>query len=81
MRASVEISMYPLVQEYERPILDFIQRLQHHPDIELHTNSLSTQLFGDYHRIMQVLTEEIATTFQQEQTTVMVLKILNVSID
>ena len=81
MQAAIEISMYPLVQDYEKPILDFIQRLQEHPEIELHTNALSTQIFGDYLQIMKILTDEIAITFQEDQTSVMVLKILNVSIN
>ncbi len=31
MKISVEISMYPLIEEFETPILQFIERLRNHP--------------------------------------------------
>lgn len=78
MNASIEISMYPLTPEYGTPILDFIQRLKAHPDIVIKSNTMSTQLFGDYDKLMALLTKEMKTTFEQDQSTVMVMKILNI---
>ncbi len=60
MRAAVDISMYPLTGDYRPPIQAFIDRLNTHPGLSVHTNALSTQIFGPLDRIMAVLTEEMA---------------------
>ncbi|NRB50103.1 MAG: thiamine-binding protein [Saprospiraceae bacterium] len=80
MKAAVDISMYPLDADYETPILDFIARLNQHEGLSIQTNALSTQISGDYDLIMQVLTREIKTSFLEEGTQIMVLKILNIDI-
>lgn len=80
MKAAVDISMYPLDAAYEKPILDFINRLKQHEGLRVHTNSLSTQISGDYDLIMQVLTAEIKKSFLEAGTQIMVLKILNIDI-
>lgn len=79
MKASVEISMYPLIQDYETPILDFIQRMNTYPDLEIITNKLSTQIFGNYDQIMAALSKEMKISFEQDNTVIMVMKVLNVS--
>ena len=81
MNASVDISMYPLQEDYETPILDFIHRLRQNKGVEVHTNALSTQISGDYDLIMALLSKEIKISFQQGFTQIMVLKILNIKID
>lgn len=80
MTAAVDISMYPLKEEYETLILDFIHRLRKHPGLAIHTNSLSTQITGDYDLIMDALKQEIKTSFMENTTQIMVLKILNIDI-
>lgn len=77
MKASLDISMYPLDQGYEKPILDFIHRLQKHKSLTVKVNSLSTHIFGDYDEIMAAVTQEMRVSFEREQKVVMVLKILN----
>lgn len=81
MKAAVDISMYPLKEDYETPILNFIHRLRKHPGLAIHTNSLSTQITGDYDLIMDALKQEIKTSFLEETTQIMVLKILNIEIE
>lgn len=81
MQASVEISMYPLTKDYEAPILDFIKRLNQYPELVVETNRLSTQVFGVYDHLMEVVSKEIKTSFLQDNTVVMVMKILNVRPD
>lgn len=80
MKAAVDISMYPLDAQYETPILDFIERLNQHEGLQIHTNALSTQITGDYDLIMQVLTAEIKKSFLEQGTQIMVLKLLNIEI-
>ncbi len=77
MKASVEISMYPLDRDYERPILDFIARLRQYDGISVNTNTMSTQLFGDYDLLFSALTKEMKVSFRKEPTVVMVMKVIN----
>ena len=77
MQASAEISMYPLHQNYEPPILDFIRRLNRYPELTVKTNSMSTQVFGEYEALMSALTKEIKISFAEEDKVSMVIKLLN----
>ncbi len=77
MQISVEISLYPFNKDYEPPILDFIHRLNQHPDLTIRTNAMSTQIEGDYDRVMDVLKKELRESFDRHGVTISVLKILN----
>jgi len=77
MKASIEISMYPLDKEYGTHILAFIKELNQHPELEVRTNSMSTQVFGEYDVLMDLMKKEIKSAFSATKTTVMVLKIVN----
>lgn len=77
MKASVEISMYPLEREFKPDIKAFIERMKNHHDIICEVNGMSTQMFGDYREIMNALTEEIAYSFEKHGKSVFVLKIIN----
>jgi uncharacterized protein YqgV (UPF0045/DUF77 family) len=76
MIASIEISYYPLQEEYIPPILDFIERLRKHNHIRVQTNGMSTQVFGEFRLVMEILRDEIETSFVVPQS-VFVLKIIN----
>lgn len=76
MIISVEISYYPLTERYLAPIGDFINRLNAYPDIEIRTNGMSTQVFGEYEMVMQAITFEIRKSFDVPHS-VFVLKIIN----
>lgn len=77
MNISIEISMYPLTENYESPIIKFIEKLNQYKDIKIITNTMSTQIFGNYEIVMSALTPEIRAAFMAEPTTIMVLKIIN----
>ncbi len=76
MFISADISYYPLGREHIPPILDFIHRLNHHPDIEVKTNGLSTQVYGDYETVMDAIREEVRKSFELPLS-VFVIKIVN----
>ncbi len=80
MQASVEISMYPLRRDYGTPILQFIDRLKRHPELQVQVNTISTQVFGPYDKLMAALSQEMKTAFERDGETVMVLKILNIDL-
>ena len=77
MNISIEISMYPLAQQYEAPILQFIKKMNQYPELQVTTNTMSTQIFGPYDLVMRALTPEIKTAFMAKTTTIMVMKIIN----
>ena len=80
MDVGVEISLYPLHQQYIGPIKDFIERINAEGDLRIITNSMSTQIFGDYDTVMQRLVREVRTSFVNQERSqdkaVFVLKIL-----
>ena len=77
MRVSVDISLYPLDQDFIPPINDVIKRLQEHGNIEVVTNPMATQLVGEYDDIMFALKQEIGETFKKIPKAVFTIKILN----
>ena len=80
MQVAVEISIYPLTQDYEPPIIAFIQALKQVAGIEVATNQLSTQVAGDYDLVMDSLRDTMKATFAETGTCSFVLKVLNVDI-
>jgi uncharacterized protein YqgV (UPF0045/DUF77 family) len=76
MNISVEVSYYPLKVEYVLPIKDFIARINKHEELKVQTNNMSTQIFGEYHKVMQALTDEIYKSFELPHS-IFVMKIIN----
>ncbi len=74
MEISVDISLYPLQKEFEKPILAFIEMLEREERVEVVRNELSTQVHGDYHLIMALLEKEIFAVFTEMPDSVFVLK-------
>ena len=64
MEIGVEISMYPLQEQYAPAIKDFIRRLQSHQALRIVTNSMSTQVFGPYDTVMDALRGELRASFE-----------------
>ncbi|MEL6215108.1 MAG: YkoF family thiamine/hydroxymethylpyrimidine-binding protein [Pseudomonadota bacterium] len=77
MQARIDVSLYPLKDNYIPPIDDVIARFKAHQDIEVLTNRMSTQLTGDYDRLMQILSEEMKSSLMAGKS-VFVLKVLSV---
>ncbi len=63
MKVSVDISLYPLDREYIPAIDAFIAGVKSRPGVEVRCNVLTTQLFGDYDVIMELLHTEMATNW------------------
>ena len=76
MDIGVEISLYPLNADYIPPIQGFIDRLNTYAGLKIITNSMSTQVFGDYDLVMATLTSELRPTFAANDKAVFVMKIL-----
>ncbi len=76
MNVSVDISYYPLKEEFIPPIKNFILRVNQYPDIDVVTNGMSTQVFGSYDLVMNALATEIKKSFEIPHS-VFILKIVN----
>ena len=77
MQVAVDISLYPLDENFIPPIKDVIDRLGQHEGIEVERNRMSTQLRGDFDVVMPALTQEIRATFDTVPKAVFAIKILN----
>jgi uncharacterized protein YqgV (UPF0045/DUF77 family) len=77
MQVAVDISLYPLDEDFIPPIKDVIERLGQHEGVEIEYNRMSTQLRGDFDVVVPALTAEIRTTFENVPKAVFTIKILN----
>lgn len=76
MKATIEISLYPLREEFIPEIDDFIARVKAVPGLTVRINETSTHISGDYESVMSVVKDEIKTTFGHEGKFVFAMKVL-----
>ena len=76
MKASVDISLYPLTDEYIPVIKEFIERVQRYPEVAVVRNDLSTQLYGNYELIMDLLKVEVRLSWEKYGKSIFVIKLL-----
>ena len=77
MKTTIEISNYPLSEEFVPKIQDFINRCNTYNEIKIKTNATSTQISGDYDLVMNLLQVEIKTSFEKYGKAIFVVKVLN----
>jgi uncharacterized protein YqgV (UPF0045/DUF77 family) len=77
VRTTVDVSLYPLADEFIPAIDDFIARLNARPELDVHTNPVSTRIGGEFEAVWDALKAEIRATFEREGKAVFVLKVLN----
>lgn len=58
MEISVELTFSPLQNDFEPPIINLIKALRE-SGLDIKENSLSTQVFGPYEKVMAVINKEI----------------------
>lgn len=63
MEISVELTLTPIQDDYEPIIKDFIKKLRK-SGLTVKENPLSTQVYGDYDKVMDLLKDEIKTTLE-----------------
>ena len=76
MEISVEISKYPLADDYKPAIKDFIERLQQVEGLSVVCNTMSTQVFGDYDLVMATLAAEMKRSLQTWGKAIFVYKMI-----
>ena len=77
MEITVEISMYPLREDYEPAILSFIHYIRAEKGMEVIVNPTATHLFGEYDMVMKTLKIQIKRSFENYGKAVFAFKVLN----
>lgn len=73
---TVDISMYPLKDDYITPITWFIKRLASYPNIKRTTNALATQVCGPHDEVMAMLSAEMKAADEKFGQAIFVCKFL-----
>jgi len=75
MKISVELTLIPIQDEYKSVIKGFIKKLRN-SEFTVLENPLSTQIYGDYNKVMPFLTEALEGTFQDTERVIANFKIV-----
>ena len=75
MKISVELTLTPLQDDYESIIKDFIKSLRN-SNLKIIETPLSTQVYGDYEKVMNSINEQIYKTFLNSESIIMNMKII-----
>ena len=81
MKITVDISMYPLSEDYVPSIKAFIHQLRKFPGIEMVTNQLSTQLTGEFAAVTNALNACMKESMADSGRMVFVVRYLNVGLE
>ena len=81
MKISLEISLYPLNDNFLSIIQDIVERLNNDSRIKCYTNTMSTQIFGEFDKVMSVLNETLRYSFETYGKQVFVAKFLNSDVE
>lgn len=75
MNISVELTLTPIQDDYEPAIINFIKKLRD-SGLTVKENPLSTQVFGDYDEVMDLLKTEMKTALEAVDRGLMYIKIV-----
>ena len=75
MNVSVELTLTPLQDNFEPAIINFIKKLRA-SGLTVLENPLSTQVFGDYDTVMEVLKQEMKIALEAIDKGLLYMKIV-----
>ena len=75
MKISVELTFSPLQDDYENHIIAFIKKLRQ-SGLTVLENPLSTQVYGDYDQVMQVLGEAMKSSLEKTDQGLFFMKVV-----
>ncbi len=75
MIVSVEISYYPLVNNFSNPVNIFLDKIQKE-DVKLEIGNMSSVITGEYLKVMKILTDTIGD-LMKEFPSVFTIKLSN----
>ena len=76
MNVSIEMTLMPLNDNYKDVIKDFILSIRN-SEFKVLENPLSTQIYGDYDKLIDLLKIEIKDVFSNNEGIMVNLKIVN----
>ena len=77
MVISVELSLYPLMDDYLSVIKSFIKDLEQIDHVEVIRNGMSTQLFGEFSVVMPAVSNLLEQSFSKFGKQILVAKFFN----
>ena len=77
MKLAVEISLYPLNEDYVKYIKAFIDRLYEDKALFVSTSHTSTIVSGEYDHLIETMRIEMKKTFDELGQAIFVCKFLN----
>jgi len=77
MKISLELSLYPLDDNFLSVIQDIVKRLNADDTVVCKTNTMSTQVFGEFDNVMRLLNDTVKYSFETYGKQVFVAKFLN----
>ena len=75
MKISVELTLSPLQDDYEQEIIRFIKALRA-SGLTVLENPLSTQVYGDYDQVMDLLRDEMRLSLEAVGQAVFFIKVV-----
>ena len=75
MKLTIEMSLYPLNENFIKHVKDFIAKLRTYSELTVVSNNVSTQISGDYDYVMNVINNEVKNVLEQVRS-VLVMKFL-----
>ncbi|MCZ4408042.1 YkoF family thiamine/hydroxymethylpyrimidine-binding protein [Cryomorphaceae bacterium 1068] len=81
MTATVEVSMYPLREDYEEQILAFLALLHRESELVIRVNAMSTQVKGDYDLVFETLKNATKEVYKNGVKASFVMKVLQADLD
>jgi uncharacterized protein YqgV (UPF0045/DUF77 family) len=75
MNISIDLTLSPLQDDYEKHVINFIKRLRD-SEFTVLENPLSTQIYGNIDTLMPFLTQEIKRSFTEVDISVLHMKIV-----
>lgn len=81
MKIVVEVSMYAFTKEYEREVLAFLEELHGYDGLTIRVNTLSTQVYGEFDRVMEAVQASIRSVFSNDVKASFVMKVLPGDLD
>lgn len=75
MNISIDLTLSPLQDDYEKHVIDFIKTLRD-SEFRVLENPLSTQIYGELDKLMPFLTEAIKTSFENQDICVLTMKVV-----
>jgi len=76
LKLTAELSLYPLQDNYLDVIKTFIDAAREFNDLTIITNAMSTQVCGDYDRVLALIGRGLKTSYEKFGRQVLVCKLI-----